>query len=57
MDGKKSPHGNKARAGPEKNIAPRFTNYVANDYITDYYHSLNDEEVLNQKKEVDDNKK
>lgn len=57
MDEKKFLHGNKARVNPEKNISPRFTNFVSNDYLTDYYHTLDDEDVINQKNEVDGNQK
>ncbi|MCL2078071.1 MAG: hypothetical protein FWH08_06685 [Oscillospiraceae bacterium] len=56
---KKFLHGNKARIKPDKDVIPRFTNYVVNDYITrdgTVMHRLDDDAEFTQS-EVNQNQK
>lgn len=52
-------HGNKAKISPDKNVTPRFSNYIINDYKTVNGTVINrlDDHVEFCKKEVDDNQK
>ncbi|MDR2559315.1 MAG: hypothetical protein LBC86_07225 [Oscillospiraceae bacterium] len=56
MNSKKHLHGNRARIKPDKNIIPRFTNFVSIGHTTRdgtvYYQT--DEQVELAKKEVND---
>jgi len=60
MDAKKIINGSKSHIKPDKILAPRFTNYVVNDYTTrdgTFYHNPHDEDPETAKKDVDNNPK
>jgi len=60
MDSKKLLHGNSARIKPDISLAPRFTNFVSDNYKTTrngtVYHNPLDADEERAKAEVDANK-